>query len=109
MIVGRFFVEAKQRARTWYGLTNERIIIVSGLFERKVESLNLRTLTDLSLSETKNGEGNISFGCRSLFGSMFSGFAGWPGMKAYLGPRFDMIPNVKIVYETIRTTQRAAA
>jgi hypothetical protein len=40
---------------------------------------------------------------------MFGSFAGWPGMEAYLGPRFDMIANVKTVYETIRTAQRAAA
>lgn len=109
MILGRFFVEAKQRERTWYGVTNERIIIVSGLLSRKVKSLNLRTLADLSLTQTKNGEGSISFGSGSPFGSMFGSFAGWPGMEAYLGPRFDMIANVKTVYETIRTAQRAAA
>jgi len=109
LILGRFFVEAKQRERTWYGVTNERIIIVSGLFSRKVKSLNLRTLTDLSLVETKRGEGHISFGSGSPFGSLFGGFAGWPGMEAYLGPRFDMIANTKTVYETIRTAQRAAA
>jgi hypothetical protein len=109
MIVGRFFVEAKQRERTWYGVTNDRVIIISGLLSRKVKSLNLRTLTDLSLTQTKNGEGSISFGSGSPFGSMFGGFAGWPGMEAYLGPRFDMIANVKTVYETIRAAQRTAA
>jgi Bacterial PH domain len=109
MIFGRFLVEAKQRETTWYGVTNERIIIVSGLFSRKVKSLNLRTLTDLSLTQTKNGEGSISFGSGSPFGAMFSGLAAWPGMEAYLGPRFDMITNVKTVYETIRTAQRTAA
>jgi hypothetical protein len=29
MVIGRFFVEAKQRSKTYYGVTNERIIIVS--------------------------------------------------------------------------------
>jgi len=109
LIFGRFFVEAKQRACTWYGVTNERIIIVSGLFGRKVKSLNLRTLTDLSFEEARNGEGSISFGCGSPFGNMFGGFTGWPGMEAFLGPRFEMIPNVKMVYEIIRSAQREAA
>ena len=39
-----------------------------------------------------------------LFGGM-----NWPGMGAYQGPRFDMIENVKSVYDTIlraKTNQR---
>ena len=40
MVFGRFFVDALQRAKTFYGVTNERVIIVSGLFGRKVKSLN---------------------------------------------------------------------
>jgi hypothetical protein len=109
LIIGRFFAEAKQRARTFYAVTNERILIVSGLFTRKVKSLNLRTLSDLSLSEGKGNRGSISFGGGSPFASMFGGFSGWPGMEAHLGPRFDLIENAKAVYETIRKTQRGTA
>ena len=50
LIFGRFFFEAKQRAHTYYAVTNERIVIISGIFDRKIKSLNLRTLSDLSLS-----------------------------------------------------------
>ena len=32
LIVGRFWVDAGQRARTFYGLTDKRVIIVSGIF-----------------------------------------------------------------------------
>jgi Bacterial PH domain len=109
LIIGRFFAEAKQRARTFYAVTNERILIVSGLFTRKVKSLNLRTLSDLSLSEGKGNRCSISFGGGSPFASMFGGFSGWPGMEAHLGPRFDLIENAKAVYETIRKTQRGTA
>lgn len=109
LIVGRFFFEAKQRANTFYGVTGERVIIVSGVFSRKVKSLNLRTLSDLSLSEGKGSEGTVSFGGGSPFSSMFAGFAGWPGIEQYLGPRFELIPNAKSVFETIRGAQRAAA
>ena len=109
LIVGRFFVEAKQRERTYYGVTNERIIIVSGLFSRKVKSLNLRTLADLTLSENSNGEGSISFGGGTPFSAWFGGFSGWPGADNYLGPRFELIPNAKAVYESIRNAQRAAS
>lgn len=105
MIVGRFIVEARQRARTYYGVTNERVLIVSGLLSRKIQSLNLRSLSDISLSERSNGYGAISFG-GSPFSSMFGGFPGWPGMEAAMGPRFDQIPNARSVYETIRGAQR---
>ena len=51
IMFGRFFIEAKQRSKTFYGLSNERVVIASGLLRKKVRSLNLRTLTDVSLSE----------------------------------------------------------
>src|SRR5574341_1461370 len=38
-IGGRFFVDGWQRDKTYYGVTNERIIIVSGLLNRKVKTL----------------------------------------------------------------------
>jgi hypothetical protein len=108
LIIGRFYFEAKQRAHTFYAVTNERILIVSGVISRKVKSLNLRTLSDLSLSEGKGNEGTISFGGGSPFASMFGGMSGWPGMEAQLGPRFEMVASAKSVFETIREAQRAS-
>lgn len=108
MIVGRFFIEAKQRANIHYAVTSERVLIVSGLMSRKVKSLNLRTLSDLSLAEGKGSEGTISFGGGSPFSTLFSGFSGWPGMGQHLGPSFDTISNAKTVFETIRDAQRIA-
>jgi len=108
LVFGRFLVESAQRTKTFYGVTNERVLIVSGLFRRNVKSLNLCNLSGLSLSESSNGEGAISFGGGSPFSSVFGGFSGWPGMDAYLGPRFDLVQNAKAVYETIRGAQRAS-
>jgi hypothetical protein len=42
LIFGRFLVEAKQGERTFYGVTDERVLVVAGLFGRKVQSLSLR-------------------------------------------------------------------
>ncbi len=108
IVIGRFFVEAKQRTRTFYAVTNERILIVSGVFSRKVKSLNLRTLADLSLTERKNGEGSISFGGGRPFGGMFGGMWAWPGASSQIGPRFDLIPQARDVFEVIRNAQRSA-
>jgi len=107
IMFGRFYVEAKQRAKTFYGVTNERVIIVSDLFRKKVKSINLRTLTDISLSESSNGNGSISFGHSSPFASMFGGMY-WPGLEQYMGPRFDLVNNAKQVYQQIRDAQKNA-
>ena len=46
IIGGRFAVDAQQRANTFYGVTNKRIIIVSGLFGRGLNtSLSARSRT----------------------------------------------------------------
>ena len=104
LIVGRFFVDAWQRDKTYYGVTNERIIIVSGLLNRKVKTLNLRTLSDLSLSERSDRSGTISLGATNPFAPWFGGMA-WPGMGQYVTPGFEMIQNAKTVYDIIRRAQ----
>ncbi|WP_439640714.1 PH domain-containing protein [Nevskia sp.] len=108
LIVGRFFIEARQRANTHYAVTSQRIIIVSGLFSQGVKSLNLRTLSDLSLTENGSNYGSIFFGGGSPFSFMFRGFSSWPGMGSQLGPHFDQIQGARSVYEMIRNAQQAA-
>jgi hypothetical protein len=106
MVVGRFFFDAQQRARTFYAVTPERILIVSGVFSRKVKSLNLRTLSDVSLSENRNGEGDITFGPQSPFPSFFSN-SGWPGAQQQ-APKFELLAEAKAVFEKIRGAQRGS-
>ena len=48
MIFGRFFTDSAQRRKTVYGITDQRVIIRSGLFSRATKSLNLRTLSDVT-------------------------------------------------------------
>lgn len=107
MIVGRFFTEAQQRARTIYAVTNERVIIISGLLKETVRSHSLTSLSDISLSEKSDGSGTISLGPNSPYAQFAT--AGWPGARQYGLPALDGIPNARAVYETIRQAQKAAA
>jgi hypothetical protein len=106
-IVGRFLVDMRQRAKTVYGLTNERLLIISGLFTRNVKSLNLRTLADVSLTERPDGSGTITFGQGNPYSSWFQGMGWWPGMPAG-APAFELVPRAKEIYEAIRNAQRTA-
>jgi hypothetical protein len=108
MIVGRFFVDARIRAKTAYGLTNRRAIIISGLFSRTINSLPLRTLTDISLQERSDRSGTILLGRPQPYSSWNSGMR-WPGMSQYSTPAFEMIPDAKTVHDRLLEAQRAAA
>jgi hypothetical protein len=107
MVFGRFLVEAKQRARTIYGLTDKDVVIVSGLLTRKVKRLNLRTLSDVSLEERAERRGTITFG-PTPSSYAWCGGGSWPGMARTAVPSFDMIENARGVYDLILTTQRGA-
>lgn len=107
LIFGRFFVDAYQRRRTLYAVTDDRIIIVSGLLWRQVKSLPLRTLSEISLSLGKNGSGSITFGVAHAMSAFFPSGA-WPGAGRYAAPSFDFIEGVKDVHDLIRAAQRGA-
>lgn len=48
---GRFIVDSQIRDGTSYAVTNQRIIIVRSWFHKSIKSLDLKTLSDLTLSE----------------------------------------------------------
>lgn len=108
MVIGRFLVDAKQREATTYAVTSQRVLIVSGLFSRKVKSLGVKTLAELSLAERKDGSGTITFGAQHPMAGMMNSLPGWPGMDQHSTPKFESIADVRKVYETIRQAQMAS-
>ena len=104
MIFGRFIVDAMQRGKTTYAVSNERVLVLNELFGRKLKSLDLQTLSDVSLIEKSNGIGTITFGPMHPMSSMAGGTA-WPGAGQFTGSQFELIDDVKTVYETIRRAQ----
>ena len=108
-LVGRFFVDAWQRSKMFYGVTNERVIIVSGIFSKNVKSLPLRTMTEVSVSERPDLSGTITFGPAD-------DASDWKSKLPFkmtreeppVYPTLDSIQNVKRVYDIIRNAQRVA-
>ena len=105
LVVGRFFADAQQRARTTYALTDERVIIVSGLSARNVRSLDLKTLAEMELTTQGGSRGTIAFGQSYPMARWYSGVP-WPGMDRYLAPAFEMIENAKEVHDLIRKARQ---
>jgi hypothetical protein len=61
MIWGRFFYIAWKKARTYYGVTNKRILVVRIGPSRKLIESHIENLGSLSLTTRANGVGSIEF------------------------------------------------
>jgi hypothetical protein len=107
LIVGRFFVDAWQRSRTYYALTDQRAIIISGLTSQQVKSLPLRTMSDITVTERADASGSIALGPAASPYGWLAG-SGWPGMSRYQPPTFEMIENVRHVHTLLRDAQSGA-
>lgn len=103
-VFGRFLVDIRTRARTAYGLTDRRIVIVSGKTSRSVRMLPLRTLSELTLEVGANGCGTITFGAVP-FAERWAAAAPSLGMARSSTPRFELVPSAKDVYGRIREAQ----
>jgi hypothetical protein len=106
IIFGRFFYDAAVRKRTWYGITDRRLIVLKSLFTSKVTSFDFGTLTNLNLVERADHSGDVLFGSPSPF----SGFSNssWPGSGRYAVPGFYLLPEARMVYNQVRDAQQRA-
>jgi hypothetical protein len=101
LMVGRFFIDARKRARTIYALTNDRVIIKTG--QNSIKSLQIRTLPDISLDLKKDGSGSILFGVGDMMGLKMSG-SNLQGTQ--LGTSLDFIYDARDVYNKILDLQK---
>lgn len=95
LILGRFFFDAYRRARTFYGLTDTRALIVVTGATRELVALDLAGQKHIELEETASGFGTIRFGAARR--------------RAPPPPTFEAIPDVRAVHARIRDGQRAAS
>ena len=105
-VAGRFVVEAKQRARTIYGITSSRVIIISGLVRESIQSIQLRGLHDVSLTEMPDRSGTIRLGPAAVT-SFFA--PSWPGSSQSGPPSLEGVPEVRVVHGLLLSAQAKAA
>jgi hypothetical protein len=100
MTVGRFIVDILQRANTTYGMTNDRILIRSGVFSKTTNSIHINALYDTSIKEQNDKRGTIIFGPSDYSRMVFR--STWNTSEMQI-PAFEMIDNVKAVYQLIES------
>ena len=105
MFAGRFVIDSLKRKNTLYGITDNRVIIKSGVISKDMKSLNIKTISDLTFKEKKDGSGTITFGPTDFRYALFNGMGSWPGVK--LPPSIEMIEDVRNVYNIILERQRS--
>ena len=103
-VFGRFIIDAKQRENTLYGLTDNRVIIKSGIFRKTVKSLNIKTMSDLEYDEKSDGSGTINIGPKNPMMMWGNRMNWWPGMK--MSSSLDLIQEVRKVYNKIIEIQK---
>lgn len=106
LVVGRLYVDAQQRALTLYGVTDQRVIVVHGLFRRKIKWFAVRDITP-TLTERPDKTGTIHFGRppQTFVGLEMPSSAG----LTYANPNcFDLVENARKVYDVIVSAQKAA-
>jgi len=107
LVCGRFFVDLWMRSGTYYGVTDERILILSEKPTYTLKSLDLETMSEVSLSEKSHDAGIITFQRHSRK-SLWGAGVLMPGGGQYRNPQFEYINNASSVFEIIRDARKQA-
>jgi len=100
LIAGRFVFDAWRRARTYYAVTQRRILILS---RASLKSVELRNLSEMNLRESRDGSGSLTFGPHLGLSQLNHSFGVWGGTPPV--PTFEFIPDVGQVHATVRRAQ----
>ncbi len=99
-IFGRFVYKKKKKERTYYAITNKRILILS---KNEIEGAYINTIPVINKTIHKSGMGTIRFGNADIFSSMY-GNAGMDffGSFYYKGaPVFYDVKEAQKVYDIV--------
>ena len=93
LVVGRFFWAAYMRKRTWYVITNKKIIRMRG---KRIDMLDAKTLPPVSITANADGSGTIQIGEHTYYRR--GGKTRIDSSNVFL---LENLPNVAQVHEII--------
>ncbi|OPY28920.1 MAG: hypothetical protein A4E28_01192 [Methanocella sp. PtaU1.Bin125] len=107
MLFGRFVVEFLARRRTWYALTDRRVVVLTALRDRNVASMPLEKIGRVDITIYRSGRGTLIFeGDSGTGGDGRRSRYAVNSVMAYSGePVFDRIEDPKRVYDMVLEAQ----
>jgi hypothetical protein len=106
MVAGRFITDAWTRRNTVYGVTDRRVIVISGLFTLNTTSHALSALPAVTLTERRNGEGDVVLADTDMSHVATGGMV---SRGRSVPPALEFLSDARHVYEILRAAQRQAA
>lgn len=101
LIWGRFFYAAWKKRRTFYAVTNRRVIVFQNGWKRQMASSYLDTLSTLIKEGASAGRGTLRFTQQDSMWSGRRGWGVWDGMAVGDVPTFLDIEDVDSVYRLV--------
>jgi hypothetical protein len=106
LIAGRIPVARREARRTRYGITDQRVLLLTGAFGQRLTAMQLKDLPPAQLDVDRSGYGSITFGIPV---SPFRVPPGWPTMGMWSQPpAFTSIADARRVYEVLNEAKAAA-
>lgn len=81
--IGRFIIDAALRKKTFYGLTNKRIIINSNIAHKKIQSVHFSSKPKIEFLPNLNGTSTIDIGIKEATRATGIGLKWIPNVKGY--------------------------
>lgn len=108
---GRFIYASWKKKRTYYGVTDRRVIVVQNAWRKQVASAYIDTLPTLIKETGLNGSGTLRFAQPASPWLGARGWGAWDGMSIGTVPTFIDIENLDFVYRLVsdlreKTTNR---
>ncbi len=105
--IGQFFLDSYVRARTFYGVSDQRMVILKTVPTRNVQSLSLSELPDVTLDTEGIDGGVIQFSPDVTVTVPGSGTRRRRRVRRR-GPHFELENGARSAYEIIRRAQKDA-
>ncbi|HOB42741.1 MAG: PH domain-containing protein [Bacillota bacterium] len=109
LLVGRFFVDARVRRNTYYGVTDRRILILTGFFGNRFVSIPLDRVGEMNAIRRADGSGTIQFGRPTYipgWGDSTMNGHHYQNWRRVDPPSFEMIEDVLSVRNIIVSAQQ---
>ncbi|NWF36643.1 hypothetical protein [Mariprofundus sp. KV] len=104
MIAGRFYYDIRLRQKTFYGITDQRIIILSGIRTKQSRFIAISDIENLQKFEDRNGSGSIILGFEEITSAYQSQML-FPGQRETT-PRLNNLTNAGEPFAIIEQLRR---